>query len=109
MHRGAADAGPGASGCAAKLRSADSAEFTAAAWSTYHFVELAVWDDRFELRAIDQSGSGFDQATIQLKTVAPRSAGFDVDGRRRSSSHRAERVEQPGLLRMSAERSVGGY
>jgi len=97
------------SGGAARLSAANSAEFTAAAWSTYHFVELAVWDDRLEVRAIDQSGSAFDQATILAKTVVPRSAGFDVDGRRRSSSHRAERVEQPGLLRMSAERSVGGY
>ncbi len=52
------------SGGAAKIRKTAKAEFTAAAWSTFHFVDLAVWDDRMELRAVDQYGRVFDEAVI---------------------------------------------
>jgi 3',5'-cyclic AMP phosphodiesterase CpdA len=51
-------------GAAAKLRPTDLAEFTAAAWSTNSFVDLAVYDDHIELRAIDQAGRIFDQVSI---------------------------------------------
>ncbi len=52
------------SGGAAKTRKTAEADFTAAAWSTLHFVDLAVWDDRMELRAVDQDGRVFDEAVI---------------------------------------------
>lgn len=52
------------SGGAATIRKTAKAEFTAAAWSTFHFVDLAVWDDRMELRAVDQYGRVFDEAVI---------------------------------------------
>lgn len=53
------------SGGAAKLRPANRAEFTEVAWSTYHFLDLAVWPDRMEIRAIDQNGDVFDSVTLQ--------------------------------------------
>jgi hypothetical protein len=56
------------SGGAATLRQTGRAEFTAAAASTYHFVELAVFVDRLELRAVDQQGRVFDQAVQELDT-----------------------------------------
>lgn len=52
------------SGAAAKTRKTAKADFTAVAWSTFHFVDLAVWDDRMELRAVDQDGRVFDKAVI---------------------------------------------
>jgi hypothetical protein len=51
-------------GAAAKLRPTDRADFTAVAWSTNSFVDLAVYDDHVELQAIDQSGRVFDVATV---------------------------------------------
>ena len=52
------------SGGAAKTRSTSRADFTETAWSTYHFVDLAVWPDRLELRAIDQHGEVFDSVSL---------------------------------------------
>ena len=52
------------SGAAAKARKTAKADFTAAAWGTLHFLDLAVWDDRMELRAVDQYGRVFDEAVI---------------------------------------------
>lgn len=52
------------SGAAAKVRKTAKADFTAAAWGTRHFVDLAVWDDRMELRAVDQYGRVFDEVVI---------------------------------------------
>ena len=51
-------------GGAAKLRPADRADFTEVAWSAHHFVDIAVWADRIELRAIDHAGEVFDTVTI---------------------------------------------
>lgn len=53
------------SGGAAKLRPANRADFTAVAWSTYHFLDLLVWPDRLEVRAINQDGAMFDSVTLQ--------------------------------------------
>ncbi|MDP6823664.1 MAG: hypothetical protein QF554_10265 [Dehalococcoidia bacterium] len=39
-------------------------DFTAAAWSTYHFVELNIWEDRLKLQAINQDGEVFDEVVI---------------------------------------------
>ena len=52
------------SGAAAKLRATGRADFTAVAWSTYHFLEIAVWEDRIDVRAIDQAGDVFDEFTL---------------------------------------------
>ncbi len=52
------------SGGAAKLRPANRAVFTEVAWSTFHFVDLAVWPDRMEVRAVDQAGDLFDSVTL---------------------------------------------
>jgi 3',5'-cyclic AMP phosphodiesterase CpdA len=51
-------------GAAAKRRPTDRTDVTAAAWSTNSFVDLAVYDDHIDLRAIDQSGRVFDHARI---------------------------------------------
>ncbi len=53
------------SGGAAKLRQAHRADFTEAAWSTYHFLDVAVWPDRLELRAVDQQGDVFDSVSLE--------------------------------------------
>ncbi|MFC5994867.1 metallophosphoesterase family protein [Pseudonocardia hispaniensis] len=55
------------SGGAATLRPTGREPFTAASASVYHFVELAAFDDRLELRAVDQQGRVFDRWT----TAAP--------------------------------------
>lgn len=52
------------SGSAAKKSGTEREDFTATSWSTYHFVELNIWADRLELRAIDQHGQVFDAVTI---------------------------------------------
>jgi 3',5'-cyclic AMP phosphodiesterase CpdA len=56
------------SGAAAKLRPTGSQSFTAVSSSTRHFVDLAVYADRLELRAIDQQGRLLDSTTL----VRPR-------------------------------------
>jgi hypothetical protein len=45
------------------LRPTGRAEFTAAAASTYHFVELLAYPDRLELRAVTPDGQVFDRFT----------------------------------------------
>ncbi len=52
------------SGGAAMLRPASQATFTEVAWSTYHFVDLVVWPDRMEIRAVNQAGELFDSVTL---------------------------------------------
>lgn len=52
------------SGGAAKLRKTGRADYTAASWSTYHFVDLAAWPDHLLIRAIGQDGLVLDSATI---------------------------------------------
>ena len=53
------------SGAAAKLRPTDRADFTEVAWSTHHFVDLLIWPDRMEVRAVNQSGKLFDSVSLQ--------------------------------------------
>lgn len=53
------------SGGAAKLRRTDRADFTAVSWSTHHFVDLLVWPDRIEGRAVDHDGRVFDTFTLR--------------------------------------------
>ena len=60
-------------GGAATLRSANRASFTEVAWSTYHFVDLSVWPDHVEVRAIDQELQQFDAFTL----TNPRQAATD--------------------------------
>ncbi len=52
------------SGAAAKKNGTGREDFTAAAWSTYHFVELNIWNDRLELQAINHEGETFDEVVI---------------------------------------------
>lgn len=52
------------SGAAAKLRPTGSQPFTAVSASTRHFVDLLVYPDRLELRAVNQDGRLVDTATI---------------------------------------------
>lgn len=58
------------SGAAAKTREARRASFSVAAWSVHHFVDIGIWPDRLELRAIDQDGNVFDEVTLQPVTPA---------------------------------------
>ncbi len=53
------------SGGGAKTRRTGRADFTEVSWSTHHFVDLAVWPDRLELRAVDQDGREFDHTTLR--------------------------------------------
>lgn len=59
------------SGAAAKLREARRADFSEVAWSVHHFVDIGIWPDRLELRAIDQNGNVFDEATLTPQTEMP--------------------------------------
>ena len=53
------------SGGGAKTRPTGRAEFTREAWSVLHYVEIDVWPDRLEFRAVSQDGLLFDEATIE--------------------------------------------
>lgn len=52
------------SGGGAKLRAAGYADFTAVAWSTHHYLDIAVWDDRMVVRPIDHDGREFDRMVL---------------------------------------------
>lgn len=52
------------SGAAAKTRPTTTADFAAAASSTFHFVDVAIWPDRVELRAVNHDGGVFDSLTL---------------------------------------------
>jgi uncharacterized membrane protein len=52
------------SGASAKKRPAHRADFTEVAWSTFHLVDLAIYRNRIEGRAIDHEGRVFDEFTI---------------------------------------------
>lgn len=58
------------SGGAAKLRRTASAGFTVVAASTYHFVEIAAFDSRLDLRAVDQDGRVFDSFSLTTPASA---------------------------------------
>ena len=53
------------SGASAKKRPAHRASFTEVAWSTFHLVDLAVYSNRLEGRAIDHEGRVFDQFILR--------------------------------------------
>jgi hypothetical protein len=53
------------SGGAAKLRRTGRASFTAVSWSTYHFLDVAIWPDRLVVRAVDQKDRMIDQVTLR--------------------------------------------
>jgi len=53
------------SGGGAKLRATGSEDFTAVSESVLHFLDVAVYDDRLEVRAIGQDGELVDQFTIR--------------------------------------------
>ncbi len=64
------------SGAGAKVRKTGTADFTAASAATLHFVEVAVWDDRLQLRAVGLDGV-FDSATIDRSAApGPPAAAF---------------------------------
>ena len=52
------------SGAAAKLRDAHLADFSVVAWAEYHFVDISVWSDRLELRAVDHNDNVIDEFAI---------------------------------------------
>lgn len=52
------------SGGAAKLRPTNHDSFTAVAWSTHHFLDLAIWPDRIKGRAVNQQGRTIDTFAI---------------------------------------------
>jgi hypothetical protein len=56
------------SGGGAGTRRTGSDDFTAVSWSWHHFLDICVFDDRLELRAINQDGRVGDRWT----SPAPR-------------------------------------
>lgn len=52
------------SGGGAKLRPTGLTDFSVAARSTLHFVDIAAFDDHLLVRAVDQDGMVFDWATL---------------------------------------------
>ncbi len=53
------------SGAGAKLRPTALADFSVAATSTRHFLDIAVFEDRMQVRAVDQDGQVFDRLTLR--------------------------------------------
>lgn len=53
------------SGAAAKVRQTGRQDFTAVSWSTYNFVDLAIYADRIQGQAIDHDGRAIDTFTIR--------------------------------------------
>ena len=53
------------SGAAAKLRKVGRSSFTAVSATTRHFTDMVVYQDRLELKAIDQAGGIIDEFTIK--------------------------------------------
>jgi hypothetical protein len=51
-------------GAAARTRPTGIDDYTAVAWSTHHYVDLNIYPDHLLIRAIDQDGEQFDEATI---------------------------------------------
>ena len=67
-------------GAGAKTRPTNSADFTAVSYSTRHVVEIGVWPNRLELRAVNQDGV-FDHAVLNYEPAtlpAGCSAAADV-------------------------------
>jgi hypothetical protein len=58
------------SGGGAKTRPSGRAAFTEQSWSALHYLEIDVWPDRLELRAVSQGGLVFDRATIDERRGA---------------------------------------
>ncbi len=58
------------SGAAAETRDSHLADFSVAAWSQLHFLDIGVWPDRMEVRAVDQDGNVFDEVTLAAVTDA---------------------------------------
>lgn len=52
------------SGGAAKLRPTGYAELTEVAWSTHHYLDIAVWHDHMIARPIDHEGRQFDRVEL---------------------------------------------
>lgn len=57
-------------GAGAKLRPTGREEFTAVSWSTYSFVDLAVYPDRLEVQAVDHDGRSIDSFTLRTKPAS---------------------------------------
>lgn len=53
------------SGAAARTRPTSRGDFTAVAWSTQHFVDIAIWADRLELQAVAQDGLVYDRFELR--------------------------------------------
>ena len=58
------------SGAATHLRPTARAEFTAAAFSTHHFLDLQLVDDLLHLQAVDHAGRIFDSLALPARTPA---------------------------------------
>ena len=58
------------SGAATHLRPTARADFTAAAFSTHHFLDLHVVGDRLHLHAVDHAGRIFDSLTLPARARA---------------------------------------
>jgi hypothetical protein len=67
-------------GAASRTRPTGTAEYTAVAYSTHHFIDLNIYDDHILLRAVDQDGEQFDEAVIPPTiTVEPLPARMPPD------------------------------
>lgn len=58
-------------GAASRTRRTGTADFTAVAYSTHHYVDLNVFADHLLLRAIDQDGEQFDEVVIPARPGIP--------------------------------------
>lgn len=59
------------SGAASETRRTGHEEFTAAAWSWHHFLDLSVYPDRLVVRAVNQDVRVFDETVITRGPTSP--------------------------------------
>jgi hypothetical protein len=62
------------SGAGSRTRGTGTADFTAVAYSTHHYVDVNIYADHILLRAIDQDGEQFDEAVIPATNPSPHEA-----------------------------------
>ena len=66
------------SGAGATTRQTNRASFTAASWSTQHFIDLEVWCDHLEVQAVGQDGLVYDHAMLAPTATASPACDADV-------------------------------
>lgn len=63
------------SGAGSETRRTGHQDFTAAAWSWHHFLDISIYADRLVVRAVNQDVRVFDEVTIRAEAPGPSESG----------------------------------